>query len=81
MKYIIFQDFGGKPVPFIFPNRVEHVDMREQMPYSKVLSCGEVHLVDGAFVCSGGDAELGAQAAPDDAEIIAEPFRADIIKA
>lgn len=74
MKYIIFQDFGGKPVPFIFPDRVEFVDMREQMPYSKVISCGVVALEGGAFTCTGGDAELGCQAGADDAALISELF-------
>ncbi len=74
MKYIIFQDFSGKAVPFIFPERVEHMDMREQMPYARVLSAGYVSLVDGGFVCSGADAELGVGASGDDAAIISSFF-------
>ena len=74
MRYIIFQDFGGKNTPIIFPDRIEFVDMREQMPYTTVVSCGEVTLKDCSFRCSGGDAELGATAGPDDAEIIAAAF-------
>ncbi len=40
MKYIIFEDFSGDPTPIIFPNRIDHADMREQMPYTKALSAG-----------------------------------------
>lgn len=74
MRYIIFQDFGGKPTPIIFPDRIEFVDMREQIPYAAVISCGEVVLRDGAFHCDGGDAELGANAGPKDAAVIGAAF-------
>lgn len=74
MRYIIFQDFGGKHTPIIFPDRIEFVDMREQMPYTTVVSCGEVVLKGGRFECSGGDAELGLSAGPDDAAIIGATF-------
>lgn len=74
MRYIIFQDFGGKPTPIIFPERIEFVDMREQMPYAVVLSCGDVAMREGVFCCSGGDAGLGASAGADDAKIISETF-------
>lgn len=74
MRYIIFQDFGGKQTPIIFPDRIEFTDMREQMPYTTVISCGDVALRDGMFFCSGGDAELGLGAGPDDAAIIGATF-------
>lgn len=74
MKYIVFQDFGGKEVPFIFPYRVEFIDMREQMPYARVISCGYVVLENGGFTCSGGDAELGLSARPEDVQLIATAF-------
>lgn len=74
MRYIIFQDFGGKHTPIIFPGRIEFVDMREQMPYTVVVSCGEVVLENGVFSCSGGDAELGVSAGADDAAIIGATF-------
>lgn len=76
MRYIIFKDFGGKDAPFIFPDRVEFVDMREQMPYATVVACGDVHLVDGVFVCNGGDKELGVTARPEDVGLISEAFTA-----
>ena len=40
MNYLIVEDFSGQAVPFIFPRRVDHGDMREQLPYGQVLSCG-----------------------------------------
>lgn len=76
MRYIIFQDFGGKHTPIVFPDRIEFVDMREQIPYATVISCGEVVLRDCGFECGGGDAELGLSAGPDDAKIISAAFMA-----
>ena len=74
MKYIICEDFSGQPVPFLFPDKVAHIDMRDQLPYAGVASAGYVILVDGRFVCSGGDAELNVSARPEDAECIASFF-------
>ncbi|MEG6505415.1 hypothetical protein [Nitratidesulfovibrio sp. 1201_IL3209] len=74
MKYIIFEDFSGHPVPFIFPHRVDHADMREQLPYTRVLSAGYVDMVDGAFRCHGGAPELQVSARAGDAAIIAAKF-------
>ncbi|MDL2271996.1 hypothetical protein LJC23_03075 [Desulfovibrio sp. OttesenSCG-928-I05] len=74
MKYLIVEDFAGQPVPFLFPNRVTHADMREQLPYSKVLSAGYVSLVNGRFICEGGDADVGAAANEADAAVIASFF-------
>ena len=62
MKYLIVEDFSGQAVPFIFPRRVDHGDMREQLPYSRVIAAGFV--------------ELGLNARPgEDAAIIAEALR------
>ena len=74
MKYVICEDFSGQSVPFLFPDRVAHIDMREQLPYIKVLAAGYVILAEGQFVCSGGDAELGVSARPEDAELITAFF-------
>jgi hypothetical protein len=49
--------------------------MREQLPYARVLSAGYIVLEGDRFVCSGGDAEVGAQSRPEDAECIAAFFR------
>ena len=54
MKYIIFEDFSGEPAAFLFPQRVDHADMREQMPYAKVLSAGWVSFDGERFACTGG---------------------------
>lgn len=70
MKYIICEDFSGQPIPFLFSDKVSHADMREQLPYATALSAGYIILADGQFVCSGGDAELGLSARPEDAECI-----------
>lgn len=76
MNYLIVEDFSGQPVPFVFPRRVDHCDMREQLPYGQVISCGMVELGKDGFVCSGGNAELGLRARPgEDAAIIAEALR------
>lgn len=76
MKYLIMQDFSGQPVPFIFPRRVDHGDMREQLPYAQVLSAGYVEYDASGFICHGGYPELNAQARPaEDAAIIAEALR------
>ena len=76
MKYLIVEDFSGQAVPFIFPRRVDHSDMREQLPYSRVISAGFVELGPKGFVCSGGNPELNLKARPtEDAAIIAEALR------
>ena len=76
MNYLIMEDFTGQPVPFIFPRRVDHGDMREQLPYGQVLSCGQLELGTEGFVCSGGNRELGLTARPEeDAAIIATALR------
>lgn len=76
MKYLIMEDFSGQPVPFIFPRRVDHADMRDQLPYGQVLSCGFVELTGNGFKCSGGNTELDIKSHPDeDAAIIAESLR------
>lgn len=74
MKYLIAEDFAGQPVPFIFPDRVTHADMREQLPYTRILSAGYVVIHNGQFVCSEGDADLNLFARPEDADIIAASF-------
>ena len=77
MKYLIVEDFSGQAVPFIFPRRVDHVDMFEQLPYGKVLSAGYVELKpDGTFDCYGGNAELQLKADPQkDSALLKEAFR------
>ena len=76
MKYLILEDFSGQPVCFLFPRRVDHGDMRDQLPYGKVISAGYTELQDGRFVCTGGSQELNAQALPDeDPALLAESLR------
>ena len=75
MNYLIMEDFSCQPVPFIFPLRVDHADMRDQLPYGQALSCGTVELGPQGFTCAGGNAELGLKARPDaDAAIITQAF-------
>ena len=74
MKYLIMEDFAGQPVSFVFPRRVDHGDMREQLPYGRVLGAGYVELRDGAFRCHGGYAELDIVAHPEDEAILMEAF-------
>lgn len=76
MNYLIMEDFSGQAVPFIFPRRVDHGDMREQLPYGQVISAGVVELGGDGFVCSGGNRELGLRARPEaDALVISEALR------
>lgn len=76
MKYLIVEDFSGQPVCFLFPRRVDHGDMRDQLPYGRVISAGFAELEDGRFRCTGGSQELGVQARPDeDAALLAESLR------
>ncbi|MBR2611194.1 hypothetical protein [Desulfovibrio sp.] len=76
MKYLIMEDFSGQPVPFIFPRRVDHADMRDQLPYGQVISAGVVEHGPEGFVCHGGNTELNVKARPEeDAAIITEALR------
>ena len=76
MKSLIVEDFSGPAVPFMFPRRVDHGDMREQLPYGQILSGGVLELGPEGFLCSGGNSELGIKARPEeDAAIIAEALR------
>ena len=76
MKYLIVVDFSGQPVCFLFPRRVDHGDMRDQLPYGRVISAGFAELDDGRFLCSGGSQELKVTARPDeDAALLAEALR------
>ena len=65
------EDFAGRPVVFIFPRRVDHLDMREQLPYTKALSAGYVELQEGgALRCFGGHTPLELHSRQQDADII-----------
>lgn len=75
MKYLIMEDFSGQPICFVFPRRVDHADMRDQLPYGKVLSAGFTCLVDGAYLCTGGSQELACCARDEDSKILLEAFR------
>ncbi|GAB7081415.1 hypothetical protein [Megalodesulfovibrio paquesii] len=78
MKYIMFEDFQGRPLPIIFPDRIDHAEMREQMPYATVLSAGYVDMEGEAlFRCHGKAVELGAAARPEDAAILLRSFTAE----
>ena len=70
MKYIMFEDFSGDPVPIIFPNRVDFAEMREQIPYPRVLSGGYVQHRASGFACHGEAREIGVESRPGDAAII-----------
>lgn len=74
MKYIICEDFGGHPVAFLFPERVDHMDMRDLLPYAHVISAGYIALEDGTFRCFGGNKELNTEATSADTKIILNQF-------
>ena len=76
MKYLIMEDFSGQPIPFVFPRRVDHADMRDQLPYTKAVSCGYMDIADGDIRCYGGCAELELKARPEeDAAILRAAVR------
>ncbi len=75
MKYLIMEDFSGQPVPFLFPRRVDHADMRDQLPYSTVLAGGYVEIYKNTIRCYGENAELNITARPDDMDIITTSLR------
>ena len=75
MKYILFEDFSGDPVPIIFPNRIDFAEFREQIPYSKVLSAGYIQLRGQSFTCHGESKGLEARSRREDAAIIQEKFQ------
>ncbi len=74
MKYIMFEDFSGAPVPVIFPNRINFDEMREQMPYTKALSAGYVSLGPNGFNCHGKSKALELAANAEDAKVIGDRF-------
>ncbi len=75
MKYLIMEDFSGQPAPFVFPRRVDHEDMRDQLPYGKVLGAGFIEFDGDKLVCHGGHAGLGIDSTEKDAEIIEQCLR------
>ncbi|GAB6175462.1 hypothetical protein JCM16814_03530 [Desulfobaculum senezii] len=70
MKYILFEDFSGQPSPVLFSHKIRHEEMREQLPYSTVLSAGYVEMTGETIICHGASKALGAQAEEGDAAII-----------
>lgn len=74
MKYLVVEDFAGQPALFVFPRRVDHADMRDQLPYNRVISAGYVEMHNGTFHCYGGNAELESAARAEDAELFAKAF-------
>ncbi|MBQ9537279.1 MAG: hypothetical protein IJU79_05775 [Desulfovibrionaceae bacterium] len=79
MKYLIVEDFSGQEVPFIFPRRVDHADMREQLPYGKIVAAGFLELRTEGFVCTPCPNELQVTARVEqDAAVIAEALRSRV---
>lgn len=74
MKYILFEDTAGHPVPVIFPDRIIHAEMREQMPYGTVLAAGYVEMGPDGFRCHGESKALHAAARPEDAAVLTAAF-------
>jgi len=75
MKYLIMEDFSGQLAVFIFPRRVDHLEMREQLPYKKAISAGYVELQDGKLRCFDGHAELELHSRQQDAAIICDSLQ------
>ncbi len=72
MKYIIFEDFAGEATPIIFPERIAFEEMREQIPYTQVISGGIVSLKQGQIECFSQANELGLKASDRDHLVISE---------
>jgi hypothetical protein len=72
MKYIIFEDFAGEATPVIFPRRIAFDEIREQIPYTRVLSGGSVSLDQGVIRCREQPNELGLVPLEGDSRIITE---------
>ncbi|MFP4236891.1 MAG: hypothetical protein ACLFP9_00955 [Desulfonatronovibrio sp.] len=72
MKYIIFEDFAGEATPIIFPERIAFEEMREQIPYTKVLSGGIIRMKQGQIECFSRANELGLKALDKDNLVILE---------
>lgn len=70
MKYIIFEDFAGKPAPILFPDRVSHDEIREQIPYSRALSAGYLRLSEKGLSVFGLSTSLNLRSRPEDLDII-----------
>ncbi|MGX9365055.1 hypothetical protein ACTVJH_03335 [Desulfoplanes sp. PS50] len=75
MKYIMFEDFSGKPLPIIFPNRIAHDELRRQIPYSTILSAGFIKRNQEGFECFGKAVDLDKEASPEDGTLIMDLFR------
>ena len=74
MKYIMFEDFSGAPLPIIFPDRIAHHELRKQVPYVTILSGGYIKSAEGGFECYGKVKELNTHALPEDNALIADLF-------
>ncbi|MDD2220051.1 MAG: hypothetical protein PHO79_09285 [Desulfoplanes sp.] len=77
MKYIMFEDFSGAPLPIIFPNRIAHDELRRQIPYSTILSAGYVKPSKDGFECYGKAKDLNKEPLPEDGKLIFSLFIKD----
>ncbi len=75
MKYLLFEDPSGHLLPILFPERIDHEEMRDQMPYATVISGGFIVLDNGRFVCHGQAKALDIQARKEDATVIELHFQ------
>lgn len=72
LNYLIVEDFAGQAVPFLFPPKVDHEDMREQLPYGRIISGGQVRTVGSEIICGGACSIHGiGPRSGEDAELIA----------
>lgn len=81
MKYLILEDFSGESVPFIFPERVDHEEMREQLPYGRLISGGYLNFRAGKLECHGANSELKIKARPKEDLVIIMEALGEIDKA
>lgn len=72
MKYIIFETLNGLRVPIIFPDFIDHSDIRNQCPMYKPLSAGRIHYNNDetTLICTGESTTLRLKSLPEDEEFI-----------
>ena len=76
MRYIIFEDFSGRPAPILFPDRIAFEEMREQIPYSKALSAGRLELTEQGLRCRNEPNDLELKRGDADQAVILAHFQA-----
>ena len=73
MKYVMLKLDGGKLLPLLFPEFMQHSHMAQSVP-ATVVSAGHVYLDDGKIIAHGVSSSLNVSAREEDSEIIQAYF-------